>query len=71
MAKRKIIIKRIVSPDGRIIAESRSEVSVSGDDDGTVEQIVSVEVNAEGASSKSISASSSSSASSGFVSAHP
>ncbi len=70
MAKRKVIIKRIVSPDGTIIAESRSEVSVSGDDDGTFEQTVSVEVSANSVSSNTISVSSSSSTSSGFVSTH-
>ncbi|MBA3923271.1 MAG: hypothetical protein H0X31_16895 [Nostocaceae cyanobacterium] len=64
MAKRRVIVKRIVSPEGRIIGESRSEVSVSGDGDSTVEQTVSVEVCTNVSYSSSISVSSSSFASS-------
>ncbi len=71
MNQQKIVVKRIVSPDGKVIAEAKSVVQTSGD--GETSQTVSVNVSS-GSSSRSYAkshsshsfASSSSSSSSGY-----
>ncbi|MEG4421664.1 hypothetical protein QUA70_24205 [Microcoleus sp. LAD1_D5] len=60
----KVVVKRIVSPDGKVIAEAKSVVEVSGDDRGEISQSVSVKVSSANSSSSNAKSSSSSSASS-------
>lgn len=61
MAIYKVINKRIVSPDGRVISEAKSVAKASGDDGTQVSQSVSVNVSSSSNSSNSSSSSSSSS----------
>lgn len=61
MTQRKVVVKRIVSPDGKVIAESKSVVSTSGE--GEISQSIFVEVSS-GNNSSSYAKSSSSSSSS-------
>ena len=63
MTQRKVVVKRIVSPDGKVIAEAKSVVQTSGDDEAEISQSVSVQVSS-GNSSSSYAKSSSSSSSS-------
>ncbi|BAY29952.1 hypothetical protein NIES2107_17960 [Nostoc carneum NIES-2107] len=44
MTQQKVIVKRIVSPDGKVIAESKSVVSTSGNGEDEISQSVSVSV---------------------------
>ncbi len=60
----KVVVKRIVSPDGKVIAEAKSVVEASGDDRGEISQSVSVKVSSANRSSSYAKSSSSSSASS-------
>ena len=60
----KVVVKRIVSPDGKVIAEAKSVVEASGDDRGEISQSVSVKVSSANSSSSYAKSSSSSSASS-------
>lgn len=55
MSNYRVIFKRVVSADGRAIAEARSEVFTSGDANSTVAQSVTIHVSS---SSNSSSASS-------------
>lgn len=64
MSNYRVIFKRVVSADGRRIAEAQSEVITSGDFGRTVEQSVTVHVSASGSSSTSSSSISHSSSSS-------
>ncbi len=48
--QRKIITKRIVSPDGKVIAEVTSEVSTSDDSASYSEQSINVQVSSTGSS---------------------
>ena len=60
----KVVVKRIVSPDGKVIAEAKSVVEASGDDRGEISQSVSVKGSSANSSSSYAKSSSSSSASS-------
>ena len=53
-----VVIKRVVSPDGKTISEARSVVMVSGDNQTEITQRISVEVSADNSSSSSSSKSS-------------
>lgn len=55
MSNYKVIFKRVISEDGRSIAEVKSEVITSGDFGSTLEQSVTVHVSASGSSSTSSS----------------
>ncbi len=58
MSQKKVIFKRVISPDGKIIAEAYSEVNVSDGSQGVIQQSVTVNVSS-GSSCSSSSASSS------------
>lgn len=60
MNQYKVIVKRVVSPNGKIIAETKSVVAVSSDGESEMSQSVSVEVSS---TNNSISSSKSSSSS--------
>lgn len=60
MSSKKVIVKRIVSPDGKIIAQAYSEVTISDESNSTSYQSVTVTIS----SGNSYSSSSSSSVSS-------
>jgi hypothetical protein len=60
MSQNKVIFKRIISPDGKSIAEAYSEVNVSDKSRRIIHQNVTVNVSS-GSSSSSSSASSSAS----------
>lgn len=60
MSQQKVVFKRIVSPDGKTIAEAYSEVNVSDENTGRIHQSVTVN-SSLGSSSSSSSASSSAS----------
>lgn len=64
MSNYRVIFKRVVSADGRAIAEAQSEVITLGDFGRTVKQSVTVHVFASGSSSTSSSSISHSSSSS-------
>jgi hypothetical protein len=51
MTQQKVVVKRIVSPDGKVIAESKSVVETSGDGDGETSQSISVNVSSSNSSS--------------------
>jgi hypothetical protein len=68
MTDYKVVVKRIVSPDGKVIAEAKSVVEASGDDRGEISQSVSVKVSSANSSSSYAKSSSSSSSSSSFSS---
>lgn len=61
---RKVVTKRIVSADGKIIAEAKSVVEASGDGQNVTNQSVSVNISSSNSSSSSSSSSASSSSSS-------
>lgn len=44
MNQHKFVIKRIVSPDGKFIAEAKSIVSISGDRKYEISQSISVNI---------------------------
>ncbi len=44
MAHYRVVIKRIVSPDGKIVAEAKSVATVSGDNQSQINQTVSVKI---------------------------
>ncbi|UIE38730.1 hypothetical protein [Leptodesmis sichuanensis] len=66
MSKYRVIFKRVVSADGRAIAEARSEVFTAGDASSTVAQSMTIHISSSsnsrtsnhGSSSSSYSASS-------------
>ncbi|MEG4519546.1 MULTISPECIES: hypothetical protein [unclassified Microcoleus] len=51
MTDYKVVVKRIVSPDGKVIAEAKNVVEASGDDRGAISQSVSVKVSSANSSS--------------------
>ena len=59
MSYKKVLIERIVSPDGKSIAEAHSIASVSGDSERKISQTVTVKISS-GSSFSSSSTSSSS-----------
>jgi len=59
MARYQVVIKRIVSPDGKIIAEAKSVAIASGDNQSHINQSVSVHVSSGHNSCSSFSTSSS------------
>lgn len=62
---RKVVTRRIILPDGRIMAEARSVVVISSDSESLTDQSATVEVSSNSSrSSSSASSYSSSSASS-------
>lgn len=65
MARYQVVIKRIVSPDGKIVAETKSIVVTSDNNQSEISQSVSVNVSSGTNSSTYISSSSSSQ--SGFI----
>ncbi len=58
MSQKKVIFKRVISPDGKSIAEAYNEVNISDESQGVMHQSVTVNVSS-GSSSSSSSASSS------------
>lgn len=44
MEQYRVVVKRIVSPDGKIIAEAKSVVKASGDGESKIDQNVSVNI---------------------------
>lgn len=60
MTYQRVIHKKVVSPDGKAIAEATSTVIVSGDRQGNTVQSVSTTVNNNSSSSSSSSSSSAS-----------
>ncbi|MBW4450457.1 MAG: hypothetical protein KME38_27420 [Spirirestis rafaelensis WJT71-NPBG6] len=61
MARYQVVIKRIVSPDGKIIAEAKSVAAASGDNQSHINQSVFVNVSSGNNSCSSFSTSSSTS----------
>ena len=61
MIKAKVIVKRIISPDERIVAEAKSVALASGDNESTISQDITVEISAGNSCSSSYSSSSASS----------
>lgn len=53
MKRTKIKIKRIVSPDGKVVAEARSVTSVSSDNESVINNSVTVEIGSSSCSSYS------------------
>jgi len=47
MARYQVVIKRIVSPDGRIIAEAKSIAKASGNNKSQVSQTVSINISSD------------------------
>ncbi|MGI8500316.1 MAG: hypothetical protein ACR2LR_04155 [Hassallia sp.] len=58
MARYEVVIKRIVSPDSKMIAEVKSVATASGDNQGEIRQTVSVNISSSTSSSSSSSSSS-------------
>jgi len=50
---KKVVIRRVVSPDGKIVSEVKNVVTTSDEGEETVDQTVSVEVNSNSSSSSS------------------
>ncbi|MBW4610468.1 MAG: hypothetical protein KME22_25460 [Hassallia sp. WJT32-NPBG1] len=61
MTPYQVVIKRIVSPDGKIVAEAKSVAAASGDNQSEISQSVSVHVSSGNNSCRSFSTSSSTS----------
>lgn len=59
MSSYQVAIKRIVSSDGKVIAESKSIATVSGNGESEINQSVSVNISSGGSSSCSVKSSSS------------
>jgi hypothetical protein len=68
MTHQQVVVKRIVSPDGKIIAEAKSIVTTSDNNQGEISQSVSVNVASGTRSSTHIRSSSSSQSGSSSVS---
>lgn len=63
MSSYRVIFKRVVSEDGRAIAEASSQVITSGNSGGTIAQSVTVHVSTSNSNSASSSSSSDASSS--------
>lgn len=61
MSRSKVVIQRVISPDGKIIAEAKSTAITSDDSESTVSQSVTVKVSSGNSSCSSSSISSASS----------
>lgn len=59
MSRSRVVIQRLISQDGKVIAEAISTTSASGDSGSTVSQSVTVKVSSGNKSCSSSSASSS------------
>ena len=59
MSNYRVVFKRVVSADGRTIAEAKSEVITSGDPYSTIEQSVTVHISTKVSSSRASSRASS------------
>lgn len=57
MANSKVVIKKIISPDGKVIAEAKSVAITSDGGEGTINQTVVVKISQDGNSSSSSSSS--------------
>lgn len=57
MSHARVFIKRIVSPDGKIVAEAKSTVITSGDQQSKSSQTVTVNISGNSCSSSSSSSS--------------
>lgn len=53
MEQEQVIVKRIVSPDGKVVAEVKSVAKASGDGQSEISQSVTVNVSSENNSSRS------------------
>jgi hypothetical protein len=60
MARHKVVIKRIVSPDGKVVAEAKSVVATSDNNESEINQTVSVNISSGASSSTHFRSSSSS-----------
>ena len=58
MINAKVIVKRVISPDGRIVAEARSVAIASGDNESIISQDVTVKISSSSSLSSSFSSSS-------------
>jgi hypothetical protein len=56
--QKRVIIKRLISPDGKVIAEARSLVITSDDNGSHIQQSVTVDVSANSSFSRSQSSAS-------------
>ncbi len=65
MERDQVVVKRIVSPDGKIIAEAKSVAKASGDDESKITQSVSVNISSGNSSRGYVKSSSRSSSKSG------
>jgi hypothetical protein len=57
MDRYRVVVKRIVSPDGKIIALAKSFAKASGDDLSEISQSVSVSISSEDSSSSYVKSS--------------
>ncbi|WP_414586313.1 hypothetical protein [Scytonema sp. PCC 10023] len=62
MARYQVVIKRIVSPDGKIVAEAKSIATASDDSQSEIHQTVSVNISSGNSCSARSTSSSTSSA---------
>jgi hypothetical protein len=60
MTRYQVVVKRIVSPDGKVVAETKSIVATSDNNEGEISQSVSVNVSSGNSSSSRVSSRSSS-----------
>jgi hypothetical protein len=61
MMHKKVLFQRLVSPDGKSVAQAYSEAIVSGDSEATISQSVTVNISSGSYSSSSSTSSSTSS----------
>ena len=64
MIRSKVVIQRIVSPDGKVTAEAKSVVITSSNIESTTDQSVTVKISSSNSSTSSFSSSSTSSSAS-------
>ena len=53
MERHEVVVKRIVSPDGKVVAEFKSVAKTSGNEQTKISQDISVNVSSDGSSSRS------------------
>jgi len=58
MINAKVIVKRVISPDEKIVAEAKSVAIVSGDNESTINQDATIEISFGRSCSRSYSSSS-------------
>lgn len=53
MERHEVVVKRIVSPDGKVVSEVKSVAKTSGEGQTEISQDISVNVSSDGSSSRS------------------